>query len=361
MILFVILILLVLFAVLEWYSLNRAPDAIHADVKTDRRILEQGVVFYFVYTVENRSRIPRSCIHVCQYTPGSLAAKDSEPLRFTDERVFDFRIWIGGRQRKEVRIPVTGVRRGRYFVPRFRITTGDFLGLREIEKESENKNYSEVVVCPRALTPPDLARALGGFLGEISVRRFLFEDPVLTIGFREYTGREPMKQISWKQSVKGRGLMVKNPDFTASSRVMLVLDTQTRERAFDADLTERAFSLARGVLEELERRRTPYAFSMNAIPTGSLVDYRWVPEGSGEKHSEAILEGLGRAAYQVICSGEEMLDACLVRGSAGTGIILVTLHAADQVTRNFLGHASAAGVQVLVIAADTAEEEKICS
>ena len=47
------------------------------------------------------------------------------------------------------------------------------------------------------------ADVLSGFLGDVSVRRFIYEDPVLTTGFREYTGREPMKHISWTQSARG--------------------------------------------------------------------------------------------------------------------------------------------------------------
>lgn len=55
---------------------------------------------------------------------------------------------------------------------------------------------------------------LGGFLGELSVNRYLYEDPILTAGYRSYTSGDPMRSIAWKQSVQGQGLMVKKWDYT---------------------------------------------------------------------------------------------------------------------------------------------------
>ena len=46
---------------------------------------------------------------------------------------------------------------------------------------------------------------LGGFLGELSVNRYLYEDPILTAGYRPYTSGDPMRSIAWKQSVRGTG------------------------------------------------------------------------------------------------------------------------------------------------------------
>lgn len=356
MILLFLVFLVVLSLLLEYWSIEKAPESISADVRTDRRILEQGEEFSLVYTVTNTGRLPRSYVHISQYIPGSINAEGSRSMRFTDERAFDFRVWIGAGTRREVRIRAVAAKRGRYFVPDFAIVTGDFLGFREMRKAGEGKHYNELVIWPRAITSPDLSQAVGGFLGEVSVRRYLYDDPVLTVGFREYTGREPMKQISWTQSARGRGLMVKKPDYTAMPRAMVLVDTEARDALFDADLVETAFSLARGVLECLEKARTPYAFSMNAKPEGGTTDYRWIPEGSGQKHFEAVMEGLGRAGSQSACSGEEMMAQCLARCGAGSGLLLVTLHRQDPVIAAFIRKAASAGVQLIVLYAEERRE-----
>lgn len=356
MILLFLLFLVLAALILEYWSVDRAPEEVGASVRTDRAILEQGETFSLLYTVTNTGILPRSYVHICQYTPGSIVAKGSSSLRFTEERVFDFRIWIGPRTKREVRIPAVAARRGCYRLPAFSLMTGDFLGLRE-QRQAGKSEGRELVIWPRAVKSPSLSRAVGGFLGEVSVRRFLYEDPVLTVGFREYTGREPMKQISWTRSAQGRGLMVRNPDHTAMPRAIVLVDTDSRGALFDADLVETAFSLARGVLECLEKARTPYAFSMNAAVLGGTKDYSWVPEGSGRKHFEGILEGLGRARYADRVSGEEMRNACLARCGQGTGILLVTLHRQDDSVSDFARRAARAGAELLVLAA---EEEKPC-
>ena len=51
----------------------------------------------------------------------------------------------------------------------------------------------------------ELEEMLGGFLGELSVNRYLYEDPILTAGYRPYTSGDPMRSIAWKQSVRGAG------------------------------------------------------------------------------------------------------------------------------------------------------------
>lgn len=354
----ILVIFVLLCLLLEYDSAVKMPERVSAGVRTDRRMLNQGEEFALIYTIRNTGLLPCSCVHISQYVPGCIVPDGSRALQLSDMRALELRLWIGGRRKREISVTARGERRGRYMIPAFMVTTGDFLGLREMPALCDERSYNEVVVCPKAVLPQNLSRALGGFLGDISVRRFLFEDPVLTIGFREYTGREAMRQISWTQSARGKGLMVKNPDHTASLHVTLLLDTEDRRAGaageFSALLIETAFSLARGVLEKLEKARTPYAFAMNAEAEGSLTDYRYIPEGSGRKHFESILEGLGRAGYSAALSGPDMMEECLRRLGGRSGMILVTLRRDDGAVRAFQRNAAAAGSQVLVIAAEEA-------
>ena len=108
-------------------------------------------------------------------------------------------------------------RRGWYPLGGATLYAGDFLGLKE---STAYLNHTDgVVVIPRRAETPELLQALGGFLGDLSVRRFILEDPILTTGFREYTGREPMKAISWTQSARAGQLMVKQYDHTSEVRI----------------------------------------------------------------------------------------------------------------------------------------------
>ena len=88
-------------------------------------------------------------------------------------------------------------KRGRYFFRGVSAEAGDFLGLQTaLETYPELK---EIVVKPAPSGWEELPRLLGGYAGEYVVKRSLFEDPVLIRGFREYTGREPLR-VHWLRS-----------------------------------------------------------------------------------------------------------------------------------------------------------------
>ena len=76
-------------------------------------------------------------------------------------------------------------------------------------------------------------------------------------GYREYTGREPMRQISWTQSAVRNELIVKQFDPVWAQSVLIVLDTEYHGDfdRFGAQL-EYLFSLTRTACDVLEQRRT---------------------------------------------------------------------------------------------------------
>jgi uncharacterized protein (DUF58 family) len=126
------------------------------------------------------------------------------------------------------------------------------------------------------------------------------EDPVLTIGARDYTGSEPLKQISWSHSAHTNRLMVKQFDYTVEPTVSVVLDLNSNYDEDDKEeRLENCFSIARSVCEILESRGIQYDFITNAITGNALFKWSYMAEGLGRSHFFAILEGLGRASYMV--------------------------------------------------------------
>ena len=144
---------------------------------------------------------------------------------------------------------------------------------------------------PKLPENQSLLRAFGGFLGDISVRRFIMEDPILTIGFRDYTGREPMKAVSWKRTAQTGKLQVKEYDHTAQQTVMVLLNVE----GGSAHELEACFSLMRYVCQELERRKILFAIRTNGNLPGPVGKLSWVAEGLGQSHLQPILYALGRA------------------------------------------------------------------
>ena len=151
---------------------------------------------------------------------------------------------------------------------------------------------------------------LGGFLGELSVNRYLYEDPILTAGYRPYTSGDPMRSIAWKQSVRGQGLMVKKWDYTTEPRAVVLVHADTKD--YDhPEPAELCYSMARTICRRLEEKAVSYRFAANAafdlLLNAALSGEEWrkpleTPQGYGPEHYRKVLEILGRATGQTSLS-----------------------------------------------------------
>ena len=152
-------------------------------------------------------------------------------------------------------------RRGRYVLEPMQVIGGDFLGL--VEQSRTERGFHELIVPPRECALPELEEMLGGFLGELSVNRYLYEDPILTAGYRPYTSGDPMRSIAWKQSVRGQGLMVKKWDYTTEPRAVVLVHADTKD--YDhPEPAELCYSMARTICRRLEEKAVSYRFAANA-------------------------------------------------------------------------------------------------
>jgi uncharacterized protein (DUF58 family) len=320
-----LIVLLVAAAIFQLYTLRRGFDGVSYSCAPARDSVEPGEAFEVVTVLKNGSRrflpfiglqeaIPAEAEMI---TPGIETQTLSRGNRVMSERVY-----LTPRQTLTRRVTVKLPRRGRYFFRGATLTLGDFLGLQEIQQSYSA--LSEIVVLPaRYPIDPDFA-ALGGFLGDVSVRRFILEDPVLTLGFREYTMREPLKAISWTQTAKAGRLMVKNYDHTLEPSLTVALNVACPVSDAWEDHIEASFSLARTVCEALEKTGVQYDFVTNATASGALSLWDSLGEGLGRRHLMTILEGLGRATYAPTEPCAALLDRLCRRGQQGRATLLIT-------------------------------------
>lgn len=178
-------------------------------------------------------------------------------------------------------------RRGQYMIGRRIISAGDMFGISDEGRE----HYAErkVVVFPKRSDDVQMIKVLGNFLGDISVQRFIMEDPILTVGFDDYTGHEPMKDISWMRTASAGRMMVRKYDHTVDQTVRIIMNVE----APDSGVLENVFSTVRTVCEQLETRKIPYGIVTNGRMEDPYGTYDSLPEGLGENHLRKVLYGLG--------------------------------------------------------------------
>ena len=316
--------LVILVIVLELKGAEWSLGRLHYEAECDTLLAQPGETVTLTSHVENRSLLPALYIQLSEYLPAETALHadagwmESHTHLRPDELCVNETTFLLPRRRRTASLSFTLPNRGWYRLGRATVCAGDFLGIRESFRREDTR--LEIVVIPKRCESPDVMRSLGGFLGDISGRRFILEDPILTVGFREYTGREPMKAISWNQSVRTGTLQVKQYDHTVDITVSVILNSEGGTRA----QMEQCYRITRTVCEELEAKGIPYEFRTNGDLTGPVDFLHWVAEGLGQQHLRTILYGLGRANCRHIGSFDQLIRRTMRRARSNQGYIVIT-------------------------------------
>lgn len=319
---FFVLAAAALAVLLQRLSTRRGLHGLQGECRLSQRMAEADEPFAIVVTLTNRSRRFFPFLRFQLQISQGMAVQQHRGISHLVHggTAISGTTWLGPRQQFEKRVPASAAVRGRYLIQDLKVSGGDFLGLSEY---TESFGWGgEIVVPPKEAPQTEVDAFFGGFLGDVSVTRFLFEDPVLTLGYREYTGREPMKTISWPQSARSGSLMVKKFDYTLEPSVCVLLNVDDPDAAPEA--LEQCFSLTRSVCRKLEDQGVKYEFRTNVRISGGMDAWYTISEGLGQRHFQGILEGLGRATYSAAFPCRRLVEQTAGSHGAGNGLIFIT-------------------------------------
>lgn len=321
--LLVIAIALMAFAA-QWYLLNYGLEGVHFSQCASCTLVEPEQPFTMHTTLENQKRYLPVLLQVQERLPEDavmIGREQKSRLSLYRVQYYEYSQYLRCSSKTVRSYQAVLPARGRYAFQGAVLKGNDFFGTQESTRAVDD--ITEVVVMPKRLESIALDGLLGGFLGDVSVRRFIMEDPTLHTGFRGYTGREPLRAISWSQSVKGQGIMVKQYDHTSEPAVTILLSVEGGNQ----EEIEVCYSIVRTLCETLEKKGVRYDFFTNALMVGAPRACRHTGEGLGKQHFNTIAEGLGRARY----SSVEPLRTTLRHAAkrVGDGSTLVVLPVRD--------------------------------
>ena len=332
--LFVIVILVAL--ALQRYTVWRAQNCqdIHYDCRPSVRACEPGDAFLVYSVVSNHGRRPSLSLRVEEHFPRQLQvleAKEYDVKVLTNEhRLYTSTVLVRGRQQVRRYLRASIPERGEYSFSFADFYAGDFLGLYEFRFRRDNDQ--RMVVFPPKLERADLLQAFTNAIDEIALKKQLLEDPISVYEYRDYTGREPMRQISWTQSAVRNQLMVKEFDPVWRCSVTIVLDMQYHgEFELHRRRQEFCFSLVRTFCEMLERRMMGYRLITNA--TISHEPARFTSAGGMGGSFSRILYALGSAGNGHVCSVEELICEVCADADPRDRIVFVSTRRDEQVDR----------------------------
>lgn len=352
----VVLLAVILLAVLNHLWAPESLKKLRLHGSSDKLLAEPGETVTWTAVVENHSRLPVLFARLWQHFPAE-AQIAGDPKWIESHRTVSFQQWhteermsLMPRQRCTRSVSFTFEKRGAYSVGNYRLSAGDLLGVSETGRAGTGR---EIVVMPHRSKNAAAIQALGGFLGDISVRRFILEDPILTVGFRDYTGREPMKAISWTRTAMTGSLQVRQYDHTAEQIVVVLLNVENGA----GETLEECFRLTRTVCETLESRKISYAFRTNGNLPGPVGKVFSLAEGLGGTHLSTILYGLGKADDTCFQSLRYLVRHTLNQRKNHEAYIVITPPLNEQGIAAVKMLESAAGSGVCLLTAEAQEVE----
>ena len=338
----VLMVVVLGFALLERRWAEYALKSLVLHTSWDHTLAEPGKTITQSVTVENHSRLAIPFVRVVLGYPDD--AKPASDKNFQKRHYrnnilswnAEYRLTLRGRRSITKQVAMTFNQRGVYQAGNYHLSAGDLLGFREAKCHGDGKS---IVVTPHLSQQKTSLDAVGGFIGDISVKRFILEDPILTTGFRDYTGREPMRTISWTRTAQAGTLQVKQYDYTAERHIVVLLNVE----GADEEEFEECLRLTRSVCERLEQQKIPYGFRTNGNLPGPVGKISSMVEGLGEQHLKTILYGLGSADSTCFHSFDYMTRQTLRTRKSSEAYILITpndqgeVHTCIQELNNAVG------------------------
>ena len=312
----VLLLTLIFLALLEIASRRADLRNLYAHFSIDTKLSEPGEIITLRYTVRNNSLFPILYAGLTLRLDTVFSPEENEDF-MQKHAVSDFagtlishNFYLAPKRQFTGKLRFSIRQRGVYDLGRYYLEFGDFLGLKP---RVLSDDIGIRLICTAAPCDTPSIKALGGELGAVSVRRFLYDDPIMVLGYRDYSGREPLKQISWNQSAKTGRMIVRQHDFTTDRAAVVVVNIDPTSRR----LMEHCLSLTSSVCKLLEKEQIPYAMLSNG-------DLQSLTEGLGANHLFFIQRRIGLSRHTGYTGFASVIDDCLRRKKHSCTHIIIT-------------------------------------
>ena len=244
----VILVLLVTERVLFRRCWDRELGAV---LSFDAQPAVEGGTSSLTEVITNGKAIPVPVLEVGFTLDTGLRLRDAGNQTVSDQTNAVDVFSVRGHEKITRKLTVVCRRRGYYVINRTSLVAHDFLS-REAGYCNLEQN-THLYVYPGEFPPEGLELPLEKIMGEISTRRFLYEDIFLRRGVRDYVPTDPQSRVNWKASARTGSLKVNLSDHSAgqSVRILLNLDEPTiwYPEAVLEDSIRLAASLARVLIQ----------------------------------------------------------------------------------------------------------------
>ncbi|MBV9172606.1 MAG: DUF58 domain-containing protein [Chloroflexi bacterium] len=332
-----------------------------------RRELGQSRAFFgeevpLTIEIVNDKPLPLAWLEVDDGVPGASQTEITpggvSPSHIPGRRMLGMLLSIRWYERIRRHYRVRCIARGYHAFGPSTLRTGDVFGFATRELEVPHEDY--LLVYPRIVALDRLGLPAADPFGDVPLRQqWLFEDPLRTVGVRDYRPGDSPRRLHWKATARapGQQLQVKLFEPTTTHRVLVLLNISTTDTnwswaGYDPEVLEAAITTAASVASWASERGLLVGLGANGKLFRSGTAVR-IPPSRDPHQLMHILEALARLVPMPTMAPETLLELEQHGLAYGTSIVLITATISDLMVRQ-LRRLQSAGHRpsVLLISSD---------
>jgi uncharacterized protein (DUF58 family) len=302
----------------------------------DRRLSETraflGETIELTLEVRNQKFLPLTWLEILDLFPAELPVEGGEVVPNRASNLGEFRtFWMPGAfQGLRRRFTVSCDERGYHSYGPATISTGDGFGF--FSRKAVKTEQDHLIIYPRLYSVAELRLPAKNPFGERAARDRLFEDPLRTMGIREWQPADGLRRVHWKATARHQRMLSRIYEPSEEPQVLIFLNVTTLPRHWQGSipaLTERVISVAASLAAVCVEDRVSVGLISNGMLPGSDQPLRLLP-GRSPNQLVRILESLAGITSFASLPIEEMVLRESPKLPWGATLVVVTAIAHDD-------------------------------
>lgn len=339
-----------------WWWKRMSLRHVEYERRFDKRCAFPGETFEMVVRITNRKVLPLTWLELSDEVPMAMPLVRSMlmpthiPHIGTLNNVLSMRWYERVSRRYELRCTARGV----HTLGPVHMRSGDLFTLFEARETSPSSD--RLVVYPHIWPLEDLGLPSKEPFGERKAHRRLLEDPLRTVGIRDYHPEDSLRHIHWKATAHRGQLQVRVFEPAATPTLVILLNVSTFAHNWEGvlpELFERTISVGGSIATWAVGQKYKVGLVANGCMPFSDQPIR-VPPGRSPGQLAAVLEALACVTSFATLSMPELLRRESPRLPWGATLVVVTAIVTDGLAAAILGLRDAGRQMALVSLAEEA-------
>jgi uncharacterized protein (DUF58 family) len=331
----VVVVLIVTAAALGWIYRMWGLKRVTYERTFSEKAIYAGEKIEMIEVIGNAKWLPLPWLRVESVIPGALRFNDSDNLDIAIGGMFQnhrslFSLLPFTRIRRRHQVECIG--RGVFRLSSATLTCGDALGF---EPASLLKQLDlEVVVYPRLIPLPSIPVPTISWIGDIVVRRWIYSDPFMYQGTRQYQEHDPIKRINWKATARTNQLMVNQEEFTSQHRLMICVNFQRTAESVQLtvapEILEYALSVSASLCHQALLEGLEIGFGCNGTTEHQKTEPIMMHPQSGKAYYFDLLTLMAQLETERGATFKKLLQGEIEQRHRGIDYLILTSYINDE-------------------------------